>query len=137
MLSLLIAQAAASPEPISGGAGWVGAGLLGLVLGWLLLVHLPAKDKQLTGLVEAKDKALQDVLKLKDETIANILEAGESRTEALLAQKWQMLQTMSKEYKESLLHVTNHCEAEVTRIVATLQDLSQKLDNIRYPRGEK
>ena len=42
---------AQSPDPIAGGAGWVGAGLLGLVLGWLLLVHLPAKDKQIMGLI--------------------------------------------------------------------------------------
>src|SRR5689334_4997153 len=34
-------------DSLSGGAGWFGAGLLGLVLGWLLLVHLPSKDKQL------------------------------------------------------------------------------------------
>lgn len=33
-------------DPISGGAGWVGAGLLGLLLGWLLLKHLPDKDKR-------------------------------------------------------------------------------------------
>lgn len=39
-------------DPISGGAGWVGAGLLGLVLAWLLLKHLPDKDKQINNLVE-------------------------------------------------------------------------------------
>ena len=39
-------------DPISGGAGWVGAGLLGLVLGWLLLVHLPSKDKQQRDLID-------------------------------------------------------------------------------------
>lgn len=53
---LLFAQAA---DPISGGGGWVGAGLLGLVLGWLLLVHLPAKDKQILGLIEAADARLE------------------------------------------------------------------------------
>ena len=40
---------AQSTDPISGGAGWVGAGLLGLVLGWLLLKHLPDKDRQQTA----------------------------------------------------------------------------------------
>ena len=43
MYYFILAQAA---DPISGGAGWVGAGLLGLVLGWLLLKHLPDKDRQ-------------------------------------------------------------------------------------------
>lgn len=31
---------------IGTGAGWAGAGILTGVLGWLLFVHLPAKDKQ-------------------------------------------------------------------------------------------
>ena len=43
---------AQSPEVISGGAGWVGAGLLGAVLSWLTLVHLPAKDKQVKELID-------------------------------------------------------------------------------------
>lgn len=46
---IMLAQTA---DPISGGAGWVGAGLLGLVLAWLLLKHLPDKDRQLNSLVE-------------------------------------------------------------------------------------
>lgn len=43
ILTVLLAQ---SVDPISGGAGWVGAGLLGLVLCWLLLKHLPDKDRR-------------------------------------------------------------------------------------------
>ncbi len=46
----------AQTDPISGGAGWVGAGLLGLVLGWLLLKHLPDKDKQIKDLLDAATK---------------------------------------------------------------------------------
>lgn len=38
-----------------GGSGWAGAGLLGLVLLWLLMWHLPAKDKQLKELIERHD----------------------------------------------------------------------------------
>lgn len=49
-------------DPISGGAGWVGAGLLGLVMSWLLMVHLPSKDKQLRELIDGKDSALKDVM---------------------------------------------------------------------------
>lgn len=39
------------PDSLSGGAGWIGAGLLGAVLCWLLLKHLPAKDTQLEKLI--------------------------------------------------------------------------------------
>jgi hypothetical protein len=48
---LLLAQAA---DPLSGGAGWLGAGLLGAVLAWLCLVHLPAKDKQLREIMDVQ-----------------------------------------------------------------------------------
>jgi predicted HicB family RNase H-like nuclease len=42
----------------AGLAGWSSFGLAGLVLGWLFLVHLPAKDKQLSGIIkEAADRA--------------------------------------------------------------------------------
>lgn len=47
----LIAQV--PTDPLSGGAGWVGAGLLGLVLCWLLLKHLPDKDRQQRELIDA------------------------------------------------------------------------------------
>lgn len=49
IIQVMIAQVGA--DAISGPAGWVGAGLLGLVLSWLLFVHLPAKDKQLKEMI--------------------------------------------------------------------------------------
>jgi len=42
-------------ESLAGGAGWVGAGLLGGVLAWLMFVHLPSKDKQIKELIDGKD----------------------------------------------------------------------------------
>ena len=49
--SLLALCIVAQVDTISGGAGWVGTGLLGAVLSWLLFVHLPAKDKQLRDVI--------------------------------------------------------------------------------------
>lgn len=51
MLFLLLAQAG---EAIPGGAlagGWASFGIVGLVLGWLLLRHLPDKDRHTKDLV--------------------------------------------------------------------------------------
>lgn len=63
-LAIVIAQSAPTNlDPISGGAGWVGAGLLGGVLGWLLFLYLPSKDKQLKELVESKDSQLREMAK--------------------------------------------------------------------------
>jgi hypothetical protein len=53
-------------DPLSGGAGWIGAGLLGAVLTWLFFMHLPSKDKQLRELTEAKDKQIEGLIASKD-----------------------------------------------------------------------
>jgi hypothetical protein len=48
----IVAQAAGGgADTIAGASGWAGAGLLGLVLGWLLMIHLPAKDKLFKELI--------------------------------------------------------------------------------------
>lgn len=51
MIGLGTILAQAPPDPIGGGAGWLGAGLLGSVLAWLLLVYLPAQWKQFKELL--------------------------------------------------------------------------------------
>lgn len=56
MIYLLAADEMAA---LSGGSGWLGAGLLGGVLAWLLFVHLPSKDKQLKEFMDAKDKHVE------------------------------------------------------------------------------
>ncbi len=63
---LLLAQ---SSTVIGGEAGWAGVGILGLVLSWLLLRHLPAKDAQINSFIELKDK---HVLELTQKFEANL-----------------------------------------------------------------
>lgn len=46
----------AQATDLGAGAGWAGAGLLGLVLGWLLLKHLPEKDEQIERLIKRGDE---------------------------------------------------------------------------------
>lgn len=53
--TLLFAQ-----DPVSGIAGWTSFGLAGLVLSWLLLRHLPEKDRQLDRLMEVHRNELKD-----------------------------------------------------------------------------
>jgi hypothetical protein len=61
-------------EPISGGAGWIGAGLLGAVLSWLLLVHLPNKDKQTRDLLDRHDASQRDLQKTFSDSIDKTIE---------------------------------------------------------------
>jgi hypothetical protein len=50
MWPVVLAQTTHSVLPEA--SGWVGAGLLGSVLGWLLMKHLPEKDAQIERMIE-------------------------------------------------------------------------------------
>lgn len=88
---LLLAQAA---DPVSGGAGLFGAGLLGLVLGWLLLRHLPEKDRQIERLVNSKDESLKEI-------------QAENRKEmaAISLQFAGLMRERSQDYKDTLTQI--------------------------------
>ena len=69
---------------LSGEAGWVGTGLLGAVLGWLLVVYLPAKDKQVRELIDKAVEARREMLAYMAEE--RTLERA-SRNELLAAER--------------------------------------------------
>lgn len=54
---MLFADAPAAD--LASASGWAGAGLLGLVLAWLLFKHLPEKDKQIKDLINDKDQHIE------------------------------------------------------------------------------
>lgn len=81
-VSFLTAQGAAAPSEIVGTTGWVGAGLLGLVLAWLLGIHLPAKDKQIKEIIDGKDLMVKAITEIKDSQIREMLAQGKSTLEA-------------------------------------------------------
>lgn len=108
----LIAQS----DSLSGGAGWAGAGLLGLVLAWLLFVHLPAKDKQLKEFTEGKDKHVTELTV----TYENKLEV------AIKAFKEESKEDKA-EFKMALDAVLAHCEKETKELVEAFRSEMNKL----------
>lgn len=74
---------ASAPDPISGGSGWVGAGLLGMVLGWLLLKHLPDKDRQLREILESKYAHIKEVIDKYDAREEKIYDGFKTTLEQL------------------------------------------------------
>lgn len=111
---LLLAQSVA---PGSGWEGWTGAGLLGCVLGWLLLKHLPAKDQQLKEYVEFKDNQLKKVLEDKDAALADLAAKYERKLE-VVAKAFEKEAIESRiEFKRALDTVMAHCTEETRRII--------------------
>jgi hypothetical protein len=99
------------------GSGWAGAGLLGMVLGWLLLVHLPAKDKMLLQLVTSKD----DAIKANDT-------ANNTKVEGLVIAFRQELSVSRDAFRNELsanrTEIMQHCKEELARVVtAKVQEL--------------
>lgn len=109
-MGALLAQAAA--DPISGGAGWFGAGLLGSVLAWLLLVHLPARDKQLKDILDRHDARLRE----KDSEIGTLAQLHRDA-----------LDTAIKAYREELRIERETCERRDAALMRQLAENNKAL----------
>ncbi len=101
---------------LSGGSGWLGAGLLGLVLSWLLLIHLPKKDLQLEVLLGRKDTQINAVI-----------EAKNAQLSVLLASRDQQQKMMHEENQKQLDLVIEHCKTEMTGVQ---QLFAQKIEHL-------
>ena len=118
LCTLVLAQAV---DPISGGAGWIGAGLLGLVLGWLLLIYLPSKDKQLKEFLEAKDLHVQHIT---DKFVRSMEIKDQAAIEA------------AKSYKAAMDSVIKYWREEIDTVIRSRrQDMQAQVRALREQEG--
>lgn len=106
----MIAQVTTALDPLVGGAGWVGAGLFGLVLAWLFLRYLPAKDKQTEEFIDKKDQQLFQLLE-SQKTL--MIELAKQNTQSMVA--------LGGNFENSLRIVVDHCEKEFSRILSIIE----------------
>lgn len=129
---LLIAQSVA--DPISGGAGWVGAGLLGAVLSWLLLKHLPEKDRQQKEMNDSHRLHTKERDATYAETIKEINAHHERVIEQIRAHHEHVLSQSRDDFTRYLNRIIEHCQSEmasVTRFIEKdLQSLSASMAKI-------
>lgn len=86
---------------LSGGAGWVGAGLLGAVLGWLLMIRMPAWDK----LMSVKDLQIQTLIDSRDKLVREIAENHDKAF--AIAEK-----DRRTDFQVALTTIADHCQRE-------------------------
>jgi hypothetical protein len=112
-LLVILAQDAVS---IPGYSGWAGAGLLGLVLGWLLLKGLPDQVRQTKELTEAKDKQIDDLIKAKDTAVdkltAAFRDAQIKAIDTFSALQSSMQENFSQRNRETLAQNTANLQME-------------------------
>lgn len=122
---LIIAEGVAQStiDPISGSAGWIGSGILGGVLGWLLFVHLPAKDKQLVSLIDSRDSAIRDLTERHIVTLRELVERHDADSKAqtdrftvvvteITLKHAEVERDQRHDYRDSLNAITLRYEAE-------------------------
>ena len=88
--------------------GWAGAGLLGLVLGWLMMKHLPEKDRQMAGLLESHARF--------QETQRHDYEGA--------------LEKQLASHERVISGVVEHCRDENDKVLARMDGLAGKLDRL-------
>lgn len=109
----VLAQSVA--DPVAGGAGWIGAGLLGSVLAWLLFVHLPAKDKQLKEMIEGKDAMMRDLTDKHRQAIDSVVAHCQSEL-----RRSEDLQTKAHEEQQRWLQRIHESSRETVHAVRNL-----------------
>jgi hypothetical protein len=132
---IVLAAETTATDVIAGSAGWVGTGLLGSVLAWLLWVHLPAKDKQIKDIIDLGVAEIGKVQATKDNYLQTLRKDKDAQLNDLLGHKWaalqqqsadhrEMIKVLAAEFKAVILETVNHCDKEierVTRIVETIR----------------
>ena len=119
-------------EALSGGAGWVGTGLLGSVLMWLFFRHLPDKDRQLKEFNDASNARFKEIMDAKDTQINGIINSHN----ALLAEQVSRLAEADRDrrsdFKAALDVVIDHCQREaVMQRDVLAKDLSENVEAIK------
>jgi hypothetical protein len=145
VLLLVIAQATV-PGALDGitGAGWVGTGLLSSVLGWIFFAHIPAKDKQIAGLIESHAAQVRELTVAHQDAVKSLVATNQDAVKSLatdfrvaIADLEKRASEMDRErrhdFNGQLQMVTNHYEKELS---LTNQAIRRDLDEMSGVMGD-
>lgn len=109
-------------------AGWSTFGLAGLILTWLFLKHLPAKDAQMESLLAAKDTQLDKLITSRDALLREQLglerESCEKRHMENVAM-WREDREVRDQRHESVLAEHRQSHADSKELRHAVRDLAQ------------
>lgn len=128
-----IVMAQSGVDPLSGGAGWVGAGLLGAVLGWLLLKHLPDQQKHAEKITSEYTASLKDTNQRHSDAVSKVVEhcdrSANAEREASERRHQEQIQWLTKihESARESVHATKNLDAGL-RLRMRLADAVQSAE---------
>jgi hypothetical protein len=104
-------NAVPDPTALGGSSGWLGAGLLGLVLAWLLLRHLPAKDQQLSDWMARRDSTMSEMVAHHDMVAADQRKDFKEALGSILAQHDREFTTLLSTFSNDLRSISLRLES--------------------------
>lgn len=123
---------ASSVESLSGGAGWVGAGLLGVVLGWLLLRHLPDVLNDHRGERSARDSTIKQLIDAHSDATAKIAEGFRAE----LRQEREICERRDREFVAMIERNQTTIETSLTGINRAIELNNQMVEQwMRFTEG--
>lgn len=108
-------------DALAGSSGWIGAGLLGSVLAWLMFVYLPAKDKQLKEMMDAKDSQFEKMTESKDALAKNLALVNIENDKERRNDFKDQLSLIASHCKEEMVFITSSFKAELTAMGASFK----------------
>lgn len=132
---LLVIAQAISPPGLDGitGAGWVGTGLLSSVLAWIFFSSIPAKDKQIAGLIADHTAQVRELNVANQEAIKSLVADFRSTIADLEKRASEMDRERRHDFNGQLQMVTNHYEKELG---LTNQAIRRDLDEMSGVMGD-
>jgi hypothetical protein len=99
------------PASLGGSSGWVGAGLLGLVLAWLLLRHLPDKDRQLSDWMVRRDAMVTEMVAHHDQVSTDQRKDFRESLGSIIAQHDREFSTLVSTFSNDLRAIGHRLES--------------------------
>lgn len=118
----LLAQAAAA-DPITGGAGWLGAGLLGMVLAVVFFVILPAKDRQVKEMIDAWAKE-READRLSRHAQGTQFQGAMAQ---VVESYREECREMKAEFRTSLAAILDHCRKDMDKMVHLVEAIRHEV----------
>jgi hypothetical protein len=123
-------------DTLAGNPGWTGAGLLGALLCWLLLRHLPAKDQQIADLLARSDSLINTIITEQKATVIDIIDAHTQAMERQRVAFREALQDQAAQTNREVQGILDATGREITSVSNASTGTSKVLGEAVHVLGE-
>lgn len=137
-MPFLFAQTPSDISGLAGNAGWTGVGLLGAILAWLLLWHLPRKDSREDESRKLYLEKIESVTASFAATVRSITSTHSEQMQSAIDRQDRQMEKLAASYESegakqradgiaALKLVIDHCDREAD----VLRDIRDSVAQVR------